>query len=762
MDYLEAKINQLVIERPGKQKTFVRSFSTKPNRSLNERLGKIFGLFEIESTNQQVPKLIDVIIEEIKNNYYHQKIPALDQDQSTTNEYFEGALKKTNLAIASFLESEQILLDLEKVNIIIGLITKPELHFTVVGNISAVLFYNLTRDNYRIINILDTAKSSVTPPDPIKFFSQVISGRIKPRDILFVSTANILDYFSLERIKNVITAQLPPEGISELKNLLQEVSNKENFGALALEFEKIIIPVKKTFDIQEFNYRQAASKDSIKELIRTEKETEKLLTPSLMPEIKKYLGSFKVALQNYLDKAKSTTVTFYQKKRNIFPAAHLKSRLNLETKIKKINQVGNIFQKTIRPLLLQIKKIIVGIRRQPFLGKISLAIQRLFGNLIAKFKKLPKSSQVLLTITVILAILFTQSIIWLGYKNRREQKIETVNQIIIDVENKKNNAESSLIYRDENQARTLLIEAKNSLKDLNPPLKTQQEKIGTLNKAIDEQLYQLRHIIEITDPIQIVNFQNLDNSAKIANLAIMVGKTLYTQNQNNQSIYKANLNSRVMAAIYSPNVNPGNLILGTLVNNNELIFLNESKAAFLLNPSNDTMQNLTVNINNSADIADLIAYNGRLYLLDRANNQIHRYTKTGNGYGTVDNWLKESSVSLADARSLTIDGELYVLKADGQVAKFLNGKDTDFKVKTIDPPFVSPTKIKTTDNSKYLYILDPPTKRLVVLDKEGNLVNQYTSESFNDLKDFIVVESEKQIYLLNGSSVFGVPATHLK
>ena len=80
----------------------------------------------------------------------------------------------------------------------------------------------------------------------------------------------------------------------------------------------------------------------------------------------------------------------------------------------------------------------------------------------------------------------------------------------------------------------------------------------------------------------------------------------------------------------------------------------------------------------------------------------------------------------------------------------------------LDPKLESPTKIKTTAESKYLYILDPPTKRLAVLNKDGDLISQYTSSKFDQLKDFVVVEAEKKIYLLNGSSVFGIAASHLE
>ena len=65
MDQLEAKINQLVVEQDSGQKTFVRSFVTKPAQNIKGQAGKIFGLIEIESNDAKIPNLIDLIIEEI-------------------------------------------------------------------------------------------------------------------------------------------------------------------------------------------------------------------------------------------------------------------------------------------------------------------------------------------------------------------------------------------------------------------------------------------------------------------------------------------------------------------------------------------------------------------------------------------------------------------------------------------------------------------------------------------------------------------------
>ncbi len=84
------------------------------------------------------------------------------------------------------------------------------------------------------------------------------------------------------------------------------------------------------------------------------------------------------------------------------------------------------------------------------------------------------------------------------------------------------------------------------------------------------------------------------------------------------------------------------------------------------------------------------------------------------------------------------------------------GNLSQFTVKTIDPPLLNPIKISTKDATKYIYILDADNKRVVVIDKEGLLKEQYSSPIFTGLKDFFVSEKDKKIYVLNGSIVYGI------
>jgi len=757
MSHFDAKINQLVVIRSGKQKTHIRAFTTKPSKELMARNGKIFGLIEIESTNSKIDELIDLIIEELKNNYYFKKNNSFVDDSIPINDQLESALKKTNMAIAAYIGSEQISLNLNKINIIVGLIHNQDLFFTTIGNIGAILLFNVSSGNFRIINIIDTTKSPQLAPDPLKFFSQIISGKIRPRDMLFVTTANFFDYFSLERIKKILTEQPSENGMSQLKTMLEKIKAKENFGSLTLEIEKIVDSESVQPTLQQFNYREAATKDSMKGLIKTEEETAKMLTPSIIPEVKKISALFSglagkifARTGENLKKSMGGTISSAKNKINIRPAIN-------KISLPKI-QLPSI---TARPAINSLNQARNRLTSNPLWEKITVSFHKIFGGQIAKFKRLPKSSKLLFVLTIILAVVFCGSIIWLQINNYNSNLQQKYDQIIVDVEYKINFAASSLVYRDENSARQLLVDAKTALDQAVTRNQTQKDQVADLDAEIEEQLQKLRHVTEVSDPTQLFNYANLDTNAKIADFIISSKGFIYSQNLTSDLIFEGNINGRALTTVTS-NINTGEFISGIAISDTSLIFFNNDRQLFTLNSITDEVKKTTINIPEGLSPSNISSFKGLLYVMDTQNNQIYKYTNNKDNWGEPANWLKTGTHDFSNAVSLTVDGSIYVLKSSGEVNKFENGKTADFSLKTIEPAFNSPTKIKTTDTSKYLYILDPANKRLVVIAKsDGNLVAQYHSGSFDSLKDFIVNESAKQIYFLNGTAVFGVPTTHL-
>ena len=80
----------------------------------------------------------------------------------------------------------------------------------------------------------------------------------------------------------------------------------------------------------------------------------------------------------------------------------------------------------------------------------------------------------------------------------------------------------------------------------------------------------------------------------------------------------------------------------------------------------------------------------------------------------------------------------------------------------IDPELVSPTDLWTDISSKFLYILDPGSSRVIVYNKAtGNLESQYTSPDFKNAIGFSIEETANRIVVVTSNQALGFTAEHL-
>ena len=98
-------------------------------------------------------------------------------------------------------------------------------------------------------------------------------------------------------------------------------------------------------------------------------------------------------------------------------------------------------------------------------------------------------------------------------------------------------------------------------------------------------------------------------------------------------------------------------------------------------------------------------FSDKLYFLVPDERQIFVYSRSGDTYKRTKAWVDKGSESLTSALDLTVDGEIFVLKNDGTVAKFSKNKQVEFEIDAVEYQ-ISPSKIITPNESAPLYILD--------------------------------------------------------
>jgi hypothetical protein len=154
-------------------------------------------------------------------------------------------------------------------------------------------------------------------------------------------------------------------------------------------------------------------------------------------------------------------------------------------------------------------------------------------------------------------------------------------------------------------------------------------------------------------------------------------------------------------------------------------------------------------------------YFGNLYVLDPLLSRIFKYVPTDNVYTNPpsDYLSPQLDVDLTGAVDMTIDGNLYVLFADGGVLKFFDGVPEPFPMNGLPTPMRSPTTIfvsgpQDPEAEGYIYVTDTGNQRVLQFDKAGNYIRQFKAKSgelqMEQLRGIYVDEESKRMFILSG------------
>jgi len=153
------------------------------------------------------------------------------------------------------------------------------------------------------------------------------------------------------------------------------------------------------------------------------------------------------------------------------------------------------------------------------------------------------------------------------------------------------------------------------------------------------------------------------------------------------------------------------------------------------------------------DVADLVSYNGNLYLLDRGSNEVYKYLVAENGFSQKSSYFQAGQRdSLQSANSLAIDSSVYV-GLPNKALKFVSGAQDSFNT-SFPEDNVRLTKIFTSKNVEKVYGWDKAKGALYVIDKSGTYERQIDSSILSKASDFVVFGNNA--YVLSGSKIYKV------
>ncbi|MEK9130337.1 MAG: hypothetical protein AAB526_03005 [Patescibacteria group bacterium] len=705
------QIASFLINDPKLTEIWGNIYIVEPSNEREAKLGQliVFAAISDFSPQNSQKEIVESIIKEIQSNYYGSNA---NKEESNIEEIFETTLQKTNQDFAKIIRVSQNNW-FKKVNMLIAVIKNESVYFVQIGSLFSAF---LIHDD-KIIDIVEKVRINNIPINPLKLFSSITSGSLSANDNIFFTSLGIFDFISSEKIKKIINDLEVNSAILKFKNLLSNLKTKNI----------LIGTIVKNVPINKKNETFTPNNNPLFDLVQQKEKTEKILRPSLLSKIQKnWTNCFLFFINHFLNFFKKILTIFAKK-------SSQQKRIEYSQKIKK--EIPNA------PMPLKRKKIF-SINNYPFLAK-----------LLNKFKSFPFPSKVLLIISLILALFFIYSLIWLSRKQTNENIIKENNQLIETIENKQNAVGAALIYKDENKAKKNLEEIlklserlpKNSTEDL--------AKYQKIQKETEIQLNKLRGISMIENPSMITDLNLIDSENKNFNI-ILLDHQLYFYNQE-RSIFKFNFAGKKIFSILKGLHGEQLFKNAKPFTKNSILFSNNINELIRFDSLKKKLISMKFQLpTETKEIEDFVVYSQKIYLLDAQNNQIYKYSQTQTGLGEKSNWLKNVQINLKDSISMAIDGSVYILKSNGEILKFLKGEKQEFALKNLEPKLTNPTKIWTDDSAQYIYILEPSTKRMIIANKQGGVQKQYTSDKFAQLQNFAVDEKKNKLYILSKNKVY--------
>ena len=706
------ELQEFFVEGGDQEKSHVLLHITEPSETPEEKAkGYFFAVAEINNGTFEQIEHLQQMIDDLESGYYE----TTDEKNKTA---FELTLEYINRRGHYILNDKN-----SDLNCVVGVLSKDKISFSYHGKPTLKIVYG-KQERFELMDVLGSEKESTKKN---QLFSAVMEGKIDEGDFFFISTPHVSESISDKQILDTLPVSGAENSVDYFQDILLSLEDNMSHGGIIIHFptsrvvSAIVENVSEEKEPEEKNNNNPSPYKGELEGVKFEKpKTETNYHPRELDEKEPMLNIILIAIGRSLV---AGTVGIY---------------------------------KLLKNILTGFGKILIGIflLATNFGGQRNTVIQTFNETINRKktyIKNLPLLSKILLILTILLAIGFAGSITYLRVKanmEAREQSYKNKIQAIID---KKTAAEASMIYGDETKAFDLLKEAETMIKELPTTLPSQKNKIIELQSEINDSLKILQKL-NVVKPEIFADLTQIQASVK-TNKLVIINKDLIAYGPEDLFAYKINLTTKEISKKEHQTI-PYLSNANTPKEQDVIVFLTQENTIAEYSPKSETFSSKDITLAQNAALSAIFIYSQRLYVADVGNNQIYKHSKTQTGYDKGTPWIKTAGVNLSDVVSIAIDGDLFALKQNGEILKFVSGEEQQFNISGLDPATDKPTEIWTYANVKNIYLLEPTNKRVIILDKQGKLLQQYTANDWKNPTSMIVDEPNKVIYVLDNDKIY--------
>ncbi|MCX6759567.1 MAG: hypothetical protein NT012_03335 [Candidatus Nealsonbacteria bacterium] len=679
----------------GKDDLIFDSFCFEPKNIYEKRMGDLYIVGLLKNVLPKNIRFLDVLVQKIKEKYY--KAVSVSPEKS-----LKDTLRIANEHLEKIAKQGDVSW-LGNLSFAVISLKDFELNFTKIGDLKLFLIRK-----GQLIDIDKKLKLEDIEPYPLKIFGNIVSGKLAENDIILVLSKEAYDAFLKENLLNEFArksvSDLSPREIKKFKDVLN--GKKEQLTKISGICLLIVL-----------------SKETVPKEKETLTERKSLKIFSLVKEVSVLFSPFA--------------------------------------------SIGNSVKEVFNSLVKLIKKIQIPKPKIPVpkisfpkinLPKISLpkiSFPKIRPRISYKFSAgLKKKIIPVLVLVLLLAMGFFL------FEKKEEKKIKTYQDQISQIQEKINQAESYLILAEYNppakkNANILYKEVWDEISPLFnissslPPIIASQ--VLNLKNTVSKNLYQLNKLVEISEPKPIFEFKAKEF---IPQRLISFKGEIYFFTPYSENIFKLS-SDLTLATARVIEINKKFSLATPL--SDSVIFFSKPNQIIILKENQFSETIYLEELSSAFDFTSFASYRSHLYFLDAKNGQIVRYPFVSELiWGTPESWLSPEPSTALDFKSMAVDGSIWILTEENAIERYHAGKLQETIDLDIFPYPKTFSKIFTSSQHPYLYLLEPAQKRIVIIDKSGQIIGQYQSEKFDNLLDFSVSEDGKTIWLLNGLTLYQI------
>lgn len=732
----------------------------KSNADLNKvHMGEIISLIEILTPWFTTAQIGQTIISTFTTAYY--------EGGSTSDlDNFEAALKKVNETLAQITQNGET--DwIGNLNATLGVIVENKIHLAQAGRSEVYIF----RDGK--VNHLTEGVTQNVEPHPLKTFADITSGELKSHDKILIANPELYKFIDLDNLRQIITLNTPDEAVMNLGKLLKKkkantvnalivnLLTTEELAKLPIKDENTTIYLDRPLESIWAGVSRTWQQLIFPILKSIGKSTKKASDKSLS-FTKNYVSALqarKTAREKEAVNVKDDNTTPEPikepepiKKRDLFEKEFMSDGNEEDNLLKDENfryspelDVHYYHEKQKENVSSKRFDKIIG-----FFSTIGQAIKKV-GTWIWHFFQNKKTRPYFLVVCAVIILI----VIGLIINSKRSSGANDVNlsqaqESLRSAEQDQKNANQAALGNDNEKAKQLCASAiekvakildypivGDSAKKVRNDCNTQIDKL-TATSRFDS----LNPLITIEEPARSV--------------FVTSGQTYIITNKD---IFRGLISGGKPEKVASLSGSNGDFQFGTLYNKTIFLYTSAQKV-FKFNTDTNKLDPSQISGGSFETANNISSYIGNIYLLDSILGQIYKHSLSGDTFGAGESYINAGGIDIKNSKSLAIDGDIFVLRENGEVLKFTKGKLQDFSLRDTPTPYSKiekPIKIYTNDDMSSIYILDAGKNRILEYAKDGGYIHQYVLPSnLNNISDFSVNVKNKKLWLLNDKSVYEI------